>query len=944
MSETKSVVNFDKMASKWRTMRAMDSVDFDEDSSSMQDGRLHERQDSNNSQTSFEMALNMSNEINEEGDLLDEYGQDDDENDTHDLLRHTKRQTEEQHPLLQSPEHHAPRDSFPDTPNSPPMIAVAGWKMTHPQFPKVSFANIRNNNDNSNNTADLLDQIEGPILHVMDRIEDEVEAHAYEDLVPLDIKLAIEGKVFGWTHFTSSFLGHIAFTVGAYLIVYHGFTMLWMQAFYRTPAQQQQQQANNGGDEGEFEMAWYWEIMRTMLALWAGAASYRMVRRRRHVWFRAPYGSKAYKQDGARRIRQVRETDRSTRLGKMILSIRHERVLKTLRKAENRFAKRHHKNNTVRLRRAVSLSNSPSKNLEESEDPSILEGSPLLSSTTSATHSCTSISSEEDEEEEEDMGSDTSYDGSNSSGGSNSNNQSHTSAMLSLHSRNKHRKQRTAKNKPTTMPTSLMESFAHDQVLFPTIHKMPYAHGAYFGAAPFLLSNPHWISILRLLMPDVYVEISRRVVNAPASRLIHWAENNPVVAAYASCHELEYGDSNQCFAIPNLEWDVFLDPKLVQRVQIVLDEQDKFIAACKDGSSSIHPKSDRARQIVSFYKRELDQRAMALVDKMLIAHGNLTQLFLEQTGYVKNYNYSRVKRTRRTLGGGIYARQWMAVFAEAMKLGTGYIEEEQKDPAKRRLFRKSKSLLDLADSKCPDDTMSESIRLLQKLTKCDKPVGLVLDIKSRHVPKHIWSLVIDTLRKAGVRVEGIASFFQEEIRNVSVKCVEPVQELIFCHSAGDLQKACNEGGIRNGDSVFFNAGSLLWDPSPDEVNRITNFDPNEIKSAYKIQSFGNVDETDDADMTYFSTIQMYKERFNLRIGLYVQEFAVDEAAIAVLSQYFNDHPDIFDLGFAWGGINGITIRGIKPGRFTATDGLWNQRYIGELWNDNQFPPLQGRFS
>eukprot|EP00526_Cylindrotheca_closterium_P002558 CAMPEP_0113638788 /NCGR_PEP_ID=MMETSP0017_2-20120614/20334_1 /TAXON_ID=2856 /ORGANISM="Cylindrotheca closterium" /LENGTH=913 /DNA_ID=CAMNT_0000549941 /DNA_START=732 /DNA_END=3473 /DNA_ORIENTATION=- /assembly_acc=CAM_ASM_000147 len=913
MSETTSVVKFD-LASKWRTM---DSVNFDDDST--QDG-YHERQDSKDTQTSFDLDMNMSN------DLDFDHGHDEDENDTLDLLQ---KPNTEQHPLLQSPEKTAPKDSFPDTPNN----MLGGWNLANHSTSNNNIAQASGGGSpsgtaNTNGTtthkstsaADLLDQIEGPILQVMDRIEDEVEAHAYEDVVPLDIKLAIEDKVFGWTHFTSSFFGHIAFTVGAYLIVFHGFTMIWMQAFYR------------GGDaprpptiDGESVMEWYWEMLRTMLALWAGAASYRMVRRRRHVWFRAPYGSKAYKQDGARRIRQVRETDRSTRLGSMLLSIRHERVLKTLRKAENRFAKKH--NNTVRLRK-VTLSNTGSNDLlDEPDPPSMVEGSPLLSSTTS-THSCTSS------EEEEEMSSDNSY-GSTSSAGSPNN-----SSVFSQ----KKRKKVTF----STKPTNLMESFAHDQVLFPTIHKMPYAHGAYFGAAPFLLSNPHWISILRLLMPDVYVEISRRVVNAPASRLIHWAENNPVVAAYASVHELEYKDStpNQSYAIPNLEWDVFLDPKLVQRVQIVLDERDKFIVTCKDGgSSSTHPKSDRARQILSFYQRELDQRAMALVDKMLIAHGNLTQLVLEQTGYVKNYNYSRVKRTRRTLGGGIYARQWMAVFAEAMKLGTGYIEEkEQKDPTKRRLFRKSKSLLDLADSKCPDSTMSESIRLLQKLTKCEKPVGLVLDIKSRHVSKHIWSLVIDTLRKAGVRVEGIASFFVEEIRNVSVKCVEPVQEIIFCHSAGDLQKACNEGRIRNGDSVFFNAGCLLWDPSPDEVNRITNFDPNEIKSGYKIQSFGNVDETDDAAMTYYSTIQMYKERFNLRIGLYVQEFAIDEAAIAVLSQYFNDHPDIFDLGFAWGGINGITIRGIKPGRFTATDGLWNQRYIGELWNDTQFPPRQGQFS
>jgi hypothetical protein len=52
----------------------------------------------------------------------------------------------------------------------------------------------------------------------------------------------------------------------------------------------------------------------------------------------------------------------------------------------------------------------------------------------------------------------------------------------------------------------------------------PLLDEGFFGAAPFMLTNPHWIGILRILMPDVYVEISRRASYAPAPKLIHWAE------------------------------------------------------------------------------------------------------------------------------------------------------------------------------------------------------------------------------------------------------------------------------------------------------------------------------------------------------------------------------------------------------------------------------------
>ena len=55
------------------------------------------------------------------------------------------------------------------------------------------------------------------------------------------------------------------------------------------------------------------------------------------------------------------------------------------------------------------------------------------------------------------------------------------------------------------------------------------------------------IDILGHLMPDVYVEISRRVVHTPVPQLIHWAENNPVVAAFGAAHELEFSGQ-----IPNI--------------------------------------------------------------------------------------------------------------------------------------------------------------------------------------------------------------------------------------------------------------------------------------------------------------------------------------------------------------------------------------------------------
>ena len=45
-----------------------------------------------------------------------------------------------------------------------------------------------------------------------------------------------------------------------------------------------------------------------------------------------------------------------------------------------------------------------------------------------------------------------------------------------------------------TMPTFAMQSIAHDQIPFQSgpIQNIAYAHGGFFGAAPFMLANPYW--------------------------------------------------------------------------------------------------------------------------------------------------------------------------------------------------------------------------------------------------------------------------------------------------------------------------------------------------------------------------------------------------------------------------------------------------------------------
>ena len=822
---------------------------------------------------------------------------------------------------------------------------------------------------------------EDPIMEAMDKIEDEIDGHAYDELIPLQIRMALEDQIFGWDHFLSNILGHVGFTVGSYLITF------WIISYIVLREVPWKHYASSTGEEEKeslqsrsmpFGMSHeFFSFVRTALSLASAVSTFRTIRRRRRVWLRQPYGSVEYLagREAQRRTASLEEADQRARrfvLGsklwtKMQRSYlrRRERYLtrgvnKKLMKAQRMFERRHR--NRVKLIRSTSNSSLIASSYSD-EKRSSRRKRPVASALVRHSHedshhervrmlaesgskmSATESHVTSGDEDAGELG---------SIGGS-------SVGTLSFEESG-YQSFRMGYRDSHTLPNFAMESVSHDQMPFAhgEIKSIPYVHGGFFGAAPFMLTNPHWISILRILMPDVYVEISKRASYAPAPKLIHWAENNPVVAAFGTAHELEFSGR-----VPTLEWDVFLDPYLVKRVEIVLHEKEAFLQRQKDarkkkthskesetnknedeksidvkesdddrernnnddevmGNSAPPMASSNERLVLSYYNAEIRRRTELLAERMLIAHGNVAQLMLEQTGYLKKYNFSRVKRTRKTLGGGIYARQWLAVYAEAMKLGMGVEDDDYDDydydsetdsigahddlnfsnendggglhennsvhsqpeafspdaksvanssveagvfrtPAddrsagpprkivmmrsndeagdddddistdgsttsesspqksarlRKRIVSKEKrsarrkpprrvdttSLNALAKSICPDTPIAESIAALKPIMQCAAPFGLVLDMKSRHVSRRVWALVIDFLRDAGARVEGIASFFVDEVRDISRYCSSSVNEIVFAHSAGDMQLGCHDGRIKRGDRVFFNAG------------------------------------------------------------------------------------------------------------------------------------------
>lgn len=471
----------------------------------------------------------------------------------------------------------------------------------------------------------------------------------------------------------------------------------------------------------------------------------------------------------------------------------------------------------------------------------------------------------------------------------------------------------------------------------------------------------------------------------------------------------------------------------------------------------------------------MKRRTQELTDRVLIAHGNVLQLILEQAGVLKDWNYSRVQRTRRTLGGGMYARQWIAVFAESLRLGMdpkvmtpmcsqtdsntssniidnnndnhyhcsdnsrnhnldgethNFYDDDALDENAALLSSRGReededplytgtNYVDNHEDPAEDDghfhctcspkcyldtTIAESVALIERITQTKQPIGILLDLKSRHVPKRVLSLIVQSLQAAGIRVVGIASFEISEIRGVCSNDyynaygiianpnANPTKEILMVHSAGDLQAACDEGLLQPGDYVFFNGGSLILDSARSSTMKsllgfffdmcvcgyYTTFDPCVIEDGYRIQSYGyacngmdsagcfnnapynNIlgmnedkdektsdlqtkDHDDDSiimtssDDTNMSAVMRsladYKRHYGFSMGIYLQEFSIDEAAARLLIELVNNNPSLYDLGLAWGGINGMTVHGIQPGRFTSTDGYWNQRRLGKRWKE-----------
>jgi len=243
--------------------------------------------------------------------------------------------------------------------------------------------------------------------------------------------------------------------------------------------------------------------------------------------------------------------------------------------------------------------------------------------------------------------------------------------------------------------------------------------------------------------------------------------------------------------------------------------------------------------------------------------------------------------------------------------------------------------------------MAEDIQVISNVL--GEPLRLVLDLKSRRVPPRVWSRLIDNMRSRGLVVEGIGSFDVDELRVIGKGCSCPLTPILFFHSVGDLQRACHANEVKKGDTVYFNGGSLMWkrptimesaergccgvietdiDDHVDKQTDLPHAKSPRATGNYSFQpyAFPRSALSDWERVMCKSTIEDYQRHFNLKIGVYVQEFSINPEALDALACFVNKYSDIYDLGLAFGGINGTAVSNVNG------DGYWNQRYMGRSYD------------
>lgn len=392
---------------------------------------------------------------------------------------------------------------------------------------------------------------------------------------------------------------------------------------------------------------------------------------------------------------------------------------------------------------------------------------------------------------------------------------------------------------------------------FSPVRNQFYGHGAFMGAAPALLADPHWRRILAFLMPDVFEDVRAVVADgAGPGKVIPMFENNPVLCAFGAWvgiqRRRESGAVSHANDLSGMEWDVYMDGDLV----------DAWSAAVAEGDADAR-------------RRHRD----ALVRSMVIAHASTADVVQEAAGVDQ---YADVRTTPKSRLGGVEIDAWLDLFGRALELA------EAPDLDRALVAMRAEERVTEGDA-CVRYTFVQprsSISVVETWRRVSghSHFAVVLEVKSLSSTAPLVADIVRALNERGVLIRAVCAFKPVEVQGVSamtqhvggVELPGP-REIRFFHFAADVQEACDEGQIAAGQALLFNGASLL------EHTGDRN-DPYHVLDAV------------------VHDLDVYRRKFGFDVGIYVQENDCDAVAAERLSELVSKRSETFELGFAWGGL------------------------------------------
>jgi hypothetical protein len=382
-------------------------------------------------------------------------------------------------------------------------------------------------------------------------------------------------------------------------------------------------------------------------------------------------------------------------------------------------------------------------------------------------------------------------------------------------------------------------------------------------------------------------------------------QNNPVLAAFGASKLLEAhrpspSDVPQPPPWHSIGWQVYFDPKLVSQWEV-----------------------NRSREYVR-----------AIVDSMLIAHG-------PAQGVPSDTVYSQTLHLKPADGGGWFLLYWLDLFAKALLLLLADLEDrdemdvmssvtdtnfEQQCADFARLERLS--TLDNQEAFATPVDSHTSLRRFYKVCQ-GMLFSVTMEVLCPMCSPALLAEVIQDLNRRGIHVAGVCSFDWTQVSGVGqlkqsvtvgdalVPAPVPT-EIRLIHHVREIEPALAAGRLHARDSVMFNCASLIT------FRKVAS--GKSKQRSYAISS--------DA----VASLRQVKSRYNLSLGIFVDEATMDNVAARLVVSTANRYPDVFDLGFAWAGVS-CAMTNLTPTLTTAFIGLEGSRAWENVWQHHMLSRL-----